>query len=428
MIDYIAGYSYLPLFTFVLQLYVSENMFLIYFKRRDHFYWRFAISSLLFIGLSMILPVIFLYFFEAYFPGVRTLTVMFLSFIAFYSCYKGKFTDILFACTGGVLLQNLAVNMQNMLEYLFGYTWSPLSPFMFLSFFVVYVAGWFVLCMHLKKMKNLSMNRIIALVTALASYLFACVIFTGTNTDATSLDYFYAHLLIFFCDVLSLMMMFGLYRQQSMAVDKAVLEQLLMKSKEQYEISKKNMDVINMKCHDLRYRLDGLNVKDQSDKESIEEIRQAINIYDNIAKTGFPPLDVVLSDRILACEKDSISFTYLVKIEKLSLFSTTDLVALFGNLIDNAIEAERKIEDEKRRVISLKVTNNNAFLGIHIENYTNTKATFQNGLPVSDKGDDTLHGYGSKSVRYIAEKYKGHAVFKQENNLFIVDILIPLVA
>ena len=103
-----------------------------------------------------------------------------------------------------------------------------------------------------------------------------------------------------------------------------------------------------------------------------------------------------------------------------------DISALFGNMLDNAIESVCRQKNQEKRLIGLYVTREKQFLRIRTENYCEEKLEFRNGLPVTTKADKHLHGYGMKSIRTIVEKYGGSAVASQKNNWFELKILIPV--
>lgn len=60
---------------------------------------------------------------------------------------------------------------------------------------------------------------------------------------------------------------------------------------------------------------------------------------------------------------------------------------------------------------------------LHLENRCSHKPEFQNGLPVTDKKDKSRHGFGVKSIRYIAEKYNGELFMDAKCGKFCLDIL-----
>ena len=80
----------------------------------------------------------------------------------------------------------------------------------------------------------------------------------------------------------------------------------------------------------------------------------------------------------------------------------------------------------EKRIISLIGYARKDVMGIHMENYCEKELKFQDGLPVSTKGNMDYHGFGLKSVRYVVEKYGGNLVIGLENQIFSMDIIFPV--
>ena len=134
-------------------------------------------------------------------------------------------------------------------------------------------------------------------------------------------------------------------------------------------------------------------------------------------------MDVILSEKSLYCTQNNIQFTCLADGKAFDFISATDLYSLFGNLLSNAIEAVLKIENEKKRIISLTAGYNNGVLQIHIENYYTGSLNFNDQLPATTKADASLHGFGLKSVQMLVEKYNGVLSVEHTDEVFYVDIL-----
>lgn len=208
--------------------------------------------------------------------------------------------------------------------------------------------------------------------------------------------------------------------------DNQALQQILEKDRMRYEISKEYIDIINVKCHDLKHQLRGIR---QSDKEIsdkvLDEIEQAVSIYDADIKTGSKALDVVLAEKIRSCAIRGIEVSCIADGALLSFIQPTDLYSLIGNMLDNAIEAVETLSDKEKRVIGLIISRESGLIRIRAENYFEGSRTIEGGLPATTKDDKYNHGFGTKSIRMIAEKYGGSAVFSTDHNIFTVNILIP---
>ena len=102
-----------------------------------------------------------------------------------------------------------------------------------------------------------------------------------------------------------------------------------------------------------------------------------------------------------------------------------DLYALFGNAVDNAIEAVENVEDPEKKYIGLTVRLVGKFYSVHLQNYTREKVSFENGLPQTGKPDKNNHGYGVKSMQMLVKKYGGEISFIQEGDIFNLNMILP---
>ena len=95
---------------------------------------------------------------------------------------------------------------------------------------------------------------------------------------------------------------------------------------------------------------------------------------------------------------------------------------MFGNILDNAIEANRKLNNEAR-VIHLSIKKVHNFIVIQEYNGYDGNIVTENGIIKSTKNDKTWHGYGLKSIQYIVEKYHGELKIETKNQTFNLNII-----
>lgn len=201
-----------------------------------------------------------------------------------------------------------------------------------------------------------------------------------------------------------------------------------LQQKKQYRVTSENINCINRKCHDLKHQIRALRqMTDEQEKEEFfNEIENAIMIYDTALKTGNKALDTVLMEKGLFCKNHNIAWSCMADGSKLDFMRLEDIYAIFGNALDNAIAAVLALKDPKKRVISVKIITQQSLLVIQIQNYYDNKLHFEDGLPVTNKKNKRDHGYGMKSIRYTAEKYNGTITVKTEENIFMLQVLIPV--
>ena len=194
-----------------------------------------------------------------------------------------------------------------------------------------------------------------------------------------------------------------------------VTSQLLDKAEEQYKQNKENVDLINIKCHDLKHQIRGLGNKANISQDTVKELENMISIYDSTIKTNNDALDLILTEKSLFCQKNKIDLKCYADCSKLGFINESDLYSLFGNMIDNAIEAVTKIENKDKRTISLIVRNALSCTSIFISNYFEGKIRLdRNGMPITSKQNKNYHGYGLKSIKMIVDKYNGCLLYTSD--------------
>lgn len=103
-----------------------------------------------------------------------------------------------------------------------------------------------------------------------------------------------------------------------------------------------------------------------------------------------------------------------------------DIMAVFGNLLDNALEAASQCKEGKVR-IQMYMQNGGAFSVIHIKNnYTGT-LKYKGKVLVSTKKDGEIHGIGIESVKEIIGHYRGWIENSGSNQQYETTIMIPAV-
>lgn len=220
-------------------------------------------------------------------------------------------------------------------------------------------------------------------------------------------------------------------QQEKMQLQKELdgINYVWCQQKEQYRVTQETIDIINRKCHDLRHQLRGLyKMEDEGERNRyLKEIENAVMIYDTAVQTGNVALDTVLMEKGLFCHNHGIQWTCMADDGSLLDFMEPgDIYAMFGNAIDNAIEAVLKIRDREKRIISARIFRQQQVMMIQIQNYYEGNLKFSEGLPKTTKKDTYFHGFGMKSLRFTAEKYNGTMTAAAENQIFTVNILLPL--
>ena len=204
----------------------------------------------------------------------------------------------------------------------------------------------------------------------------------------------------------------------------AIMTQLWRQDMAQFESVKANMDVINMKCHNLKHIIG--KIESKLTEEEVESLQEAIQFYDSNIKTGNKVLDVVLCEKAMLCQRKGIKFFCMADGKKLSFLTAVQTYTLFGNIIDNAVEAVELVENSDNKLISLLCRESNGFLEIEESNYFDGPLLLEDNLPATTKENPHQHGFGIKSIKYITELYGGKLSVSVEDNMFFLRIKFPL--
>lgn len=233
----------------------------------------------------------------------------------------------------------------------------------------------------------------------------------------------------FFSCGLVLGVQYSIFRISTLSREKEIVTQLLYERQKQYKLSKENIEIINRKCHDLKHQIQALKVaKSEEFDKYIEEVEDSIMIYDSVVKTENEVLNTILSEKSLYCEEHGISLSCIVDANQLDFMSALDIYVLLGNALDNAIECVIKHKDIEKRAISFTVSANRSFLCIQTNNYFEGNLQIVDGLPKTTKKNKVYHGFGIKSMKHLTEKYGGTLYTSLENEIFMLQIVIPIPA
>lgn len=179
--------------------------------------------------------------------------------------------------------------------------------------------------------------------------------------------------------------------------------------------------------HDLNNHLDALyqlldsNMVTEA-KEYIERIGDPVKILNKISWTGVDVIDVILNSKFKRAEKYGIDLIYNVEFPVNSGIKPSDMCTILSNLIDNAIEAVAKSDDEKEIKVTMRKINN--FITIQVINAICVPIRIRDGKIVTTKNDAASHGWGMQSVKAAAEKYEGTVKYSYDNQQFIVTVVL----
>ncbi len=137
-------------------------------------------------------------------------------------------------------------------------------------------------------------------------------------------------------------------------------------------------------------------------------------------------LDAILQDAANTCEEKGICFSAVAHLPESVSLAEIDIVRLFTNIIDNAIEACNKIAGPER-LIEITSSCNQDWAVINVSNSFNGVLLIRDGEIKTTKGNNTFHGLGLKIIRETIEGLGGMMFIEtdQEKRIFILKLCIP---
>ncbi|MBT1175835.1 sensor histidine kinase [Bifidobacterium sp. LC6] len=255
--------------------------------------------------------------------------------------------------------------------------------------------------------------------------------FISTNTPFSGTvgqEVFYIRTLVDFCGCAIL------YAQQEQARRMAANEELasinaqLESQHQEYLASKENIESIGRLAHDLKHQIAALRAEVDPDHAAagFEQLEASVAAASAQQHSGNPVLDVILTSKMRACADRGITLTAVADGKLLEGMSSMDIASLFGNALDNAIEATSKLPDKQQRLIRLALYGQGRFTVIRVENYYDSALKKDStGALRTTKRDAARHGFGVKSIRHIVAQYGGEVTIRTDDHWFILTALIP---
>ena len=345
-------------------------------------------------------------------------------------CFKCSFWEAVLYNAAGWSLEHIA----NSLCFIFGLMpgieniyfdydieYFVLTVLVYLVVFAAaFIAGWALCGNNRIKLNSKKVLLPVLLILLITVILGIYVPVAETSPDVMIIIKLFAVI----CCLISLCSALNLFEAGQYRYELDMVEQLDRKRREQYEIQKDTIDAVNIKCHDLKKMISSvLGKRNILSADELEKLEGQISIYDAIVKTGNDALDLILTEKSLYCEKNKIKLTIMAEGGDLSFMSNADIYSLFGNILDNAVEAVMKVEPELRAVtLSIKTVGN--MIVVHEQNYFAGKIKFVNGTPATSKNDTSQHGYGILSIRRIVEKYDGGLDISAEGDIYTLNAAV----
>ena len=214
-----------------------------------------------------------------------------------------------------------------------------------------------------------------------------------------------------------------LYLREQEQRDKVQIAQL-QQQYAYYSDKLKDEERIRSIYHDLKNHLLVMESRQNTEetRRMAETLRSQIAGYEDYVHTGNEFLDIILKDKAAKAREKQIDFSAMVDFHGIDFLEPLDISTIFGNAIDNAIEASENLPEYKR-LITVRAERVRDMLIITVENNT---APGNHLVEGTTKKDHFVHGFGIPNIKKAVEKYSGQCSFQQEERMYRLKILIPI--
>ncbi|MGL4773908.1 MAG: sensor histidine kinase [Clostridium sp.] len=135
-------------------------------------------------------------------------------------------------------------------------------------------------------------------------------------------------------------------------------------------------------------------------------------------------LNAILLSKKDVCESNEIKLEMDIAIPKNFGVSDFDLCIIIGNLMDNAIEACKKVEEGSFIKIKCAILNDNFVFDM--KNSFNGNIAVNKDRFLTSKGDKLNHGLGISNIKSTVNKYGGTCSLTFEGEVFSSFVMIPV--
>ena len=262
---------------------------------------------------------------------------------------------------------------------------------------------------------------------------FVYYLFDYTTGVYTSLLYsgleVVAEFLGFILCIAYLLFLFLYFRQYEEKCEAEQRNQLMKmqqaQSGKEIEAIRRSERAVSILRHDMRHFL--LSVSAFIENGELDKaqayIREVIDATDATARKKYCQNEIVnmiLSAHESEMRQRAIDFQYTIQLPTQLPFSDVDLTSILSNALENAMTAVAPLPPDQRHV-RLDMHMNGSKMLLSMKNTFAQRPSLRDGLPQTAEAG---HGFGTQSIRYVAEKLNGHCQFSIVDEWFVLQLIL----
>lgn len=167
-------------------------------------------------------------------------------------------------------------------------------------------------------------------------------------------------------------------------------------------------------------------LQNEKEKDAFSYILKLVNSEKTVpvvySDTGNIAVDSIINYKLCRAALNGIDVAIDIIIPKELPVEIMDLSTILTNLLDNALQALQKLNDNKK--LNIKITYKKGMLLIRIQNTYNGIVKYENGELVTTKESSEKHGYGMRNIENAASKYDGICQITHDDVIFQSEVLL----
>lgn len=244
--------------------------------------------------------------------------------------------------------------------------------------------------------------------------------------------------IVFFFSLMSILLLdfiiFYLYDSITKALNQKMQNEIINHKIEYYEkqaeVIQKNSDEVKQLRHDIKNHIIVIEELSRANDlqgvlDYISNISKKLTASNEFCCTGIIAVDSIVNYKLSLAQEQGVRVTSQITIPNSLNVEPNDFVSIFGNLLDNALEAVLKVDDNK--FIDLYCEYDKGFIFIVIKNSYDGNLFVSDNKYLTTKNDKkVMHGVGLQSIKATVEKHNGEIKIEHNENEFKVKIFLPI--
>lgn len=234
--------------------------------------------------------------------------------------------------------------------------------------------------------------------------------------------------------LVSIFAIYTMCRERSEIIALQAEKQRLQSEREMTTLTESTLDDLRCIRHDLKNQYGYIQLLLQSGRMEdamayLEQMTAHMPEQLSYVDCGNRTMNTILNMELTKAKRAEVAVRTHLVVPPVLPFSDDDLCAVMANLMDNAIEECSRLKQAGRQEAQthLDIHPHKSYLFIMCSNDTDREnlQRHKRGLRTT-KDDDQLHGYGTRIVAKIAEKYNGWVEYSLADGQFIAKVILDM--